>query len=1089
MALICNNTLLIGFLWLWVFPLTGFATHIVGGELNYTYLGNDDYEIRLAVYFDCQNGNPTAISSDDVISIGIFDSANNFLDSLMIRGIGLDTLESTLSTNCITPPTNVCVAVNIYTDTINLPPLAGGYQLSFQRCCRNGALIQNIQAPGSTGATYYATIPDAGIATDNSNPVFTNWPPIYVCQNLQLRFDHIASDPDADSLVYELCTPFEGATQGFPKPEPPNDPPYGPVVFINPYSVNNMLGGVSPLSIDAQTGLLTAVPTTIGNFVVGVCVKEYRNGVLVGETKRDFQFNVVDCQPQVVSSFFVPTVICNDSVQFANASQGASEFHWDFGVDTSQADTSDQLNPLYVYPDTGTYWISLVASDSTCKDTAIFPVTIGPDIFSDAGGDRQICRDDTISLSGNGNGAYSWSPGQYLSDTTIANPLAWPDSTMEFMLTINNGYCTISDTVLITVEDSLITAGFMPDTTSGCAPLTVTFTDTSNGGTTYWWDFGDGDTANTANPTHTFTVAGIYEVFFEITDFNTCNDKDTATGYITVIDDTSYALTNDTICNGQSVLIGLPADTNLTYAWSPATTLDDTTLANPRATPLAVGTSFYSLILSNGICTDTLQKEVEVIPAIELELDPDTTLCLGDSILIGVLDEGYNYQWTPSTGLDNDTISSPWALPLTTTGYILTVDNGFCLERDTVIITVNQLAGKAGNPGTICKGDSIPIGGPDEGFIYTWNPPAGLSDPNAAAPNASPDSTTLYILTVSDGFCLERDTIQITVLGGAKDHEPDVSICQGDSVSIGIAPDSSLTYQWWPVDSLSDPNIANPVAHPDSTTTYQLTLSKGICSDTIEQTVLVGPSLLFTPDATASNCNQQGVRIGITDEGNTYAWSPAEGLKDPNAPNTIATPDTTTTYILTVSNEFCSKQYDVTVEVQQVDLKAEFTADLEFSCEKTLMQVQNTSSGASHYEWLLSDGTQSTEQQPDFEFEELDELSIRLIAIDAIGCTDTFSLNQKNILELITPFIPNVFTPNNDGANDCLSFIDANLPENCFELKVYNRWGEKVFETADPLDCWDGMIKDIDKPANKGVYYYILNIRDLIATGYVELLR
>ncbi|MBL0288377.1 MAG: hypothetical protein IPQ19_13490 [Bacteroidetes bacterium] len=135
-----------------------------------------------------------------------------------------------------------------------------------------------------------------GIIT-NSNPVFTNFPPVVICANKPIIFDHSAIDRDGDSLVYKLCKPFEGGSQFDPSGDFPVSPPFIEVDFASPYSLQNILGGI-PLVINSKTGLLSGTPNTIGQFVVGVCVSEFRNGIFIGETKRDFQFNVADCQPQ-----------------------------------------------------------------------------------------------------------------------------------------------------------------------------------------------------------------------------------------------------------------------------------------------------------------------------------------------------------------------------------------------------------------------------------------------------------------------------------------------------------------------------------------------------------------------------------------------------------------------------------------------------------------------------------------------------------------------------------------------------------------------------------------------------------------------
>jgi gliding motility-associated-like protein len=360
---------------------TANATHIVGGELNYKHLGAFNYEIRLTVYRDCYTGIPPF---DNPAALGIFDMNHVLLQNIMLPFVQLDTLPPTISDPCTIPPTDFCYEVTTYVDTLYLPPIPGGYQLAYQRCCRNQNIL-NIVNPLSTGATYYAHIPDTSVVMNDSNPVFKNWPPPFICALKPLVFDHSAIDYDGDSLVYELWQPNEGADQINPMPQPPNNPPYNSLTWLPPYSTSNMLGGTA-LSINPQTGLLTATPNTLGYFVIGVKVKEYRNGVLIGETLRDFQFIVKNCPSMVVAAATVPNVVCGlPSVTFTNNSQGGGNFHWDFGVPGINSDTSNLVSPAYAYPSSGTFTATLIAyapNTPACNDTTTTVVSISNNFAS-----------------------------------------------------------------------------------------------------------------------------------------------------------------------------------------------------------------------------------------------------------------------------------------------------------------------------------------------------------------------------------------------------------------------------------------------------------------------------------------------------------------------------------------------------------------------------------------------------------------------------------------------------------------------------------------------------------------------------------
>jgi len=371
------------------------ATHIVGGEIGYECLGNDQYRITLTVYRDCYNGQ---VFFDNPASIGFFvDTLSTALYELKIPATTWDTLDIVLTDPCLKIPPDVCVDVMQYSDTITLPYQSDGYTLVYQRCCRNETLL-NIVNPLETGASFVTQMTGESMLQCNSSPTFKNWPPVALCVDKLLDFDHSALDAEGDSIVYTLCVPYLGAahsnTGGNPMPQPPMEPITTEVAWINPYDVTNMLGGI-PLSIDPMTGQLTAIPNTIGQFVVGVCMTEFRNGVLLSEIKRDFQFNVSDCG-EVVSSFFVPEIICDQlTINFDNLSQHANSYFWDFGVGGVNSDTSNLQSPMFTYQDTGSYDITLIASkDLFCIDTFVNTINLRQSSF-DIGVDWDVvgCSD------------------------------------------------------------------------------------------------------------------------------------------------------------------------------------------------------------------------------------------------------------------------------------------------------------------------------------------------------------------------------------------------------------------------------------------------------------------------------------------------------------------------------------------------------------------------------------------------------------------------------------------------------------------------------------------------------------------------
>ncbi|MEL6988397.1 MAG: hypothetical protein AAGK97_11265, partial [Bacteroidota bacterium] len=263
---------------------TSNATHIVGGELNYKCLGNDQYEISLTVRRDCNLG---AAEFDDPASIGVFDGNGILQTTLFLGGQILipfndsDTLNEILVSDCAVFVGDVCVHTTTYKDTVNMPFIPNGYILAYQRCCRNETVL-NVIEPLETGMTLTARIPENALNECNSSAVFNRLTPVYVCANEAISFDHSATDRDGDSLVYRLCTPLKGgdSSRFGSKPQPPSNPPYDTIDYSMGYGIRNLLGGTDSLRIDSQTGLLEGTPVFVGQFVVGVCIEEYRNGIL-----------------------------------------------------------------------------------------------------------------------------------------------------------------------------------------------------------------------------------------------------------------------------------------------------------------------------------------------------------------------------------------------------------------------------------------------------------------------------------------------------------------------------------------------------------------------------------------------------------------------------------------------------------------------------------------------------------------------------------------------------------------------------------------------------------------------------------------
>jgi len=372
------------------------ATHIVGGFISYSYVPGtaSTYNIRLTVYRDCNSQTPfDGLPNPDpnvptaTPHIFVYDDNGFLVYTIDLQAPDVTTIGPPIDNPCLTNTSGVCVEQGVYEATYTMPSASQGYTLAYVRCCRNGS-ITNLFDPGSQGGTYSAYVPPTN-SFHNNSPVFNEFPPIFICLNAPLKFDHSATDADGDVLVYSLCSPFVGGSSTDPSPTSPPGPPFNEVTWESGYSATNPLGNNS-LTINANTGFLTGTPNTIGQFVVGICVSEYRNGTLIGTYVRDFQFNVTQCNIPIASipssninptngNGIYTTNCSNMHVQFQNNSYNPPptstplNYQWDFGVTGISTDVSTQALPYYDYPDTGSYLVRLVVSkgqgSQLCTDT------------------------------------------------------------------------------------------------------------------------------------------------------------------------------------------------------------------------------------------------------------------------------------------------------------------------------------------------------------------------------------------------------------------------------------------------------------------------------------------------------------------------------------------------------------------------------------------------------------------------------------------------------------------------------------------------------------------------------------------------
>ncbi len=710
------------------------ATHIVGGELYYEYLGNNNYSVTLDYFIDCVNGNPGAIKPDlDGSNFAVFNGSTNQRISSFDRTIaaGLPKRVSETNYKCIITKPNACVDRYQFSFVLNMPPIKGGYIIAFQRCCRNNS-ITNLLNPDLTGSTFWTKIEDLRTQNwKNSSAHFKELPPNFLCTNAPLVFDHSAVDPDGDSLVYELFHPFNsyqgnsGARPGSPKPTGAGflPPPFPQVNWANGYSASKQIDATNNFILNPTTGLLNFTPTQTGQFVVGILVKEYRNGVLVGTTRRDFQFNVSDCTFEVVSSFLAPVKSCAFTVSFNNNSSGTSglSYAWDFGEKDDISDQSNQTFPTYTYSKSGTYEIQLIAKTSQCADTYTRIVRIVDPVYPQLGPDDTLCSPFTHVLDANINTeAISWNTGEIGSRITV-------NKEGLYIATYQKEGCAYKDSVYLT-ED--LDFPELPLDTIFCNNDPFIYTiDAGARFKKFKWN------TNEVTQTIATSTPGLHYV--DVTTSNGCVYRDSM--YINQQLPPALNLRDTLVCPGFPGRFDAGSD-EVIYTWSTGET-------NATISPMAAGS--YWVTIFDGRCYNYDTATLENVDVGPYGLPNDTAFCNKVFMVLNPGSQFARYQWNTGESTPTITVQDRGSYSV-----ILTSKEG-CIVSDSMRIGLNPLPTiNLGPDTTVCQAIN-PVLDPGPGIAYLWQ------DESSERTLTAYESGIYHVMLTDHNGCINGDTIEI----------------------------------------------------------------------------------------------------------------------------------------------------------------------------------------------------------------------------------------------------------------------------------------------------------------------------------------
>lgn len=278
-----------------------YASHIIGGEIYYDYLGNNQYKITIEIYRDCNSN----MGYDNPLHYTVFNGNGTVLSEYTIPQFIITTTPVVYSNPCNSGSGETCIERALYKDTVSLPQNSDGYTIAYQRCCWAGN-IDNLFDPTNNGITLSAFIPGFVLSAQENNAArFDNNPPKIICNNQVTEFDHSGTDPDGDLLKYSLVSPELGGNISNVEPNPETAPPFTPVTWMPTFSESVPLGAASSTTIDENTGVITFSPYMIGNYLVGVQVDELRNSTVISSKIQTYCYKVIGCQTQAALTITV----------------------------------------------------------------------------------------------------------------------------------------------------------------------------------------------------------------------------------------------------------------------------------------------------------------------------------------------------------------------------------------------------------------------------------------------------------------------------------------------------------------------------------------------------------------------------------------------------------------------------------------------------------------------------------------------------------------------------------------------------------------------------------------------------------------
>lgn len=503
--------------------------------------------------------------------------------------------------------------------------------------------------------------------------------------------------------------------------------------------------------------------------------------------------------------------ICEGGTALLDAGPGFSDYFWSLG----------SMTPSVTVGTSGMYSVT-VTDENGCAAMDTIMVEVG-DLSVDLGGDIDLCAGSTATLDpGGGFDSYTWSTGATTQSISV-------NMAGTYMVTVSNGGCEASDEVDINTGELELNLG--PDIIL-CNEETTTL-DAGSDYVSYLWMPGSLTSQEIIVSPGTYTLI--------VTDENGC----TATDEISILDGTvEVDLGADLLlCSGETIL--LDAGANFTnYSWSTGATTSSITVSTAGV---------YSVTVSNGYACEASDQIVVELNNNSIDLGDDFVLCDGNSAILEVPDNFESYLW--STGQSTHQI----AVNAAGTYSVSVMDAQGCTFEDEITAIFGSASVSLGPDTTVCEGELVALDPGQDYFSYLWMP--GGFTAQAIAVEAG----TYTVFVVDENGCVASDEITVSYSSSSIDLGPDVSICEGGTLTLTAG--SEFTDYQWSTGQTSNQIIIN------TTGTYSVTATDlNACAVTDEILVSINtPNLDLGPDV--SICTNSSIVLDASTNFETYDWS------------------------------------------------------------------------------------------------------------------------------------------------------------------------------------------------------------------------